>query len=81
MLEEVTAISNLGFAAYLLLKGYKLIGNPELDKASNRFIFNFEINKERHKELLYEYSMGDFAKFDSFVLNLKRMLPRPKRSF
>ena len=74
-------VNNLGFAAYLLLKDYKLLSNPELDPLSNRFLFNFEIEDEKCKSLLYEYSISDFAKFDGFVLNLKRMLPRPKRGF
>ena len=78
-MQEVTTVNNLGLSAYLLLKGYKLSGSPEFEKNSNRFLFSFEITKEKYKEMLYEYSTGDFSKFDAFVLSLKRMLPHPRR--
>ena len=35
-----------------------------------------DIEEEANKQLLHEYSTGDFAKFDSYIVNLKRMLPR-----
>ena len=68
-------VTNLGYAAYLMLKGYRLIEPPSRDK-DKKFIFKFDIEEEANKQLLHEYSTGDFAKFDSYIVNLKRMLPR-----
>lgn len=68
-------ITNLGFAAFLMLKNYKLVESPSRDE-DGKFLFKFEIEEEDNKILLHEYSTGDFAKFDSCLVNLKRMLPR-----
>lgn len=72
---SISEITNLGFAAFLMMRQYKLIESPTIDK-DKRFIFKFEIEDNICKKLFYEYSTGDFAKFDSCIVNLKRMLPR-----
>lgn len=68
-------ITNLGFAAFLLLKGYKLTGQPNRD-LDGKFLFPIDITKEDHDRLMMEYTQSDYSKFDSFVVNLKRLLPR-----
>lgn len=68
-------ITNLGFTAFLLLNKYKLTGAPTRD-LDGKFIFPIDIEQEDHDRLLMEYTQSDFSKFDSFVVNLKRMLPR-----
>lgn len=68
-------ISNLGFAAYLMLYDFKLDGTPEKD-TSGKFIFRFIIDEDVHDKLMKNYYNSDFAKFDSILVNLKRMLPR-----
>lgn len=67
--------TNLGYAAYLMLRGFKLTEPPSRDE-TGKFQFNFKIDEERDKVMLHSYSIGDFAKFDSCIVNLKRMIPR-----
>ena len=69
-------ITNLGFASYLIFKGYKLSGKSNRD-TDGKFLFPFDdINKDDHDELLLEYTQSDFCKFDAITVNLKRSLPR-----
>ena len=75
MSENITSVSNLGFSAFLLLNGFKLVGTPEkTDKG--KFNFYFEIDKEVYDSNFTEFCSGDFCKFDNNLVNLKRMLPR-----
>lgn len=67
-------ITNLGYAAYLMLKGYKLLEPPS--RHDGKFIFKFTINSDINQQLFYEYTNGEFSKFDSMVVNLKKTLPR-----
>lgn len=68
-------VSNLGYAAYLMLKGFKLLDTPTRTSYGN-FQFKFDITEDMNKALLHEYSTGDFSKFDAYLVTLKRMLPR-----
>jgi hypothetical protein len=68
-------VSNLGYAAYLMLKDYKLLDTPTRTE-DGKFNFNFEIDEELNKKLLHKYSISDFSKFDNYLVTLKRMLPR-----
>ena len=65
--------SNLGFAAFLMLKGYVLVSQPMRD-AQNKFLFCFNINQEVANNLYYEYLNSEFNKFDNNVVTLKRTL-------
>ena len=73
-MEEITNITNLGFAAYLIMMGHKLVDAPYRDER-NQFIFKINIEESQIKELFYRYSQSKFSKFDSIVISLKRMLP------
>ena len=73
-MEEITNITNLGFAAYLIMIGHKLVDAPYRDER-NQFIFKINIEESQIKELFYRYSQSKFSKFDSIVISLKRMLP------
>ena len=75
MLATKYSVSNLGFAGFLILRGFKLVGKPEKGE-QGRFVFFFEIEKDLCDQLLTEYCSGDFARFDNIIVNLKRMLPR-----
>jgi len=68
-------ITNLGFAAYLMMRGYKLLENPSRD-IDGKFQFKFDIAEERQSALLRKYANGSFARFDNQLVNLKRMIPR-----
>lgn len=57
-------VSELGFAAFLILKGY------ELKKYKDNF-FYFEVEREL-EEMRVEWVNSDFAKFDKIILDLKR---------
>ena len=76
-MEAVTNITNLGFAAYLIMTGHKLIDTPYRDD-KNQFIFKIDVDQSQIKDLFYQYSTSKFNKFDSIVVSLKRMLP-PRR--
>ena len=75
MVEDKLSVSNLGFAGFLMLRGFKLIGKP-IKGEQGKFAFFFEIEKETHDQLFTEYCSGDYSRFDNIIVNLKRMLPR-----
>lgn len=65
--------SNLGFAAYLMIKGFELIRPPNKD-VNSKFVFQFNLPNEQANDLYYEYLNSDFQKFDNNLVSLKRML-------
>lgn len=67
--------SNLGFAAFLMLKNYKILKPPEREE-SGRFAFFFDVQKEQLETLYFEYSTGEFQKYDNCSVTLKKMIPR-----
>lgn len=67
-------ITNLGYAAYLMLKGYKLLEPPS--RKDGKFIFKFTIETDINHKMFYEYTTGEFSKFDGMIVNLKKTLPR-----
>lgn len=69
-------ITNLGFTAFLILKGHKLSGNANRDGKDGKFLFSIDIDNNIHDELLQEYTVSDFYKFDGIIVHLKKMLPR-----
>lgn len=71
-------ISNLGFAAYLMLKDKRLLSAPTKEADSGKFEFYFNITKDEYDILLHEYAIGDFSKFDNNLINLKKMLSGKK---
>jgi hypothetical protein len=65
--------SDIGFAAYLKLKEYKL---KELKKNKNdkrRIVFCFVLSKEEADKEMVNYSNSECQKFDQSLRNLKLM--------
>jgi len=75
MVENKCSVSNLGFAGFLIFKGFKLIDKPKKDDGG-RFAFFFELDQEECDNLMASYCSSDYCKFDNIIVNLKRMLPR-----
>jgi hypothetical protein len=67
-------ISNLGFAAFLMLKEKKLLAAPTKEVGNGKFEFYFNISQDDHDILLHEHATSDFSKFDNNLINLKKML-------
>ena len=74
MSEKNYTTSDLAFAAYLMLRGYKLITCDRTD--AGKFNFVFEDPAGDASSLLVEYLSSDFCKFDTNLKNLKKMLYR-----
>ena len=64
MVEDKLSVSNLGFAGFLMLRGFKLVGKP-IKGEQGKFAFFFEIEKENHDQLFTEYCSGDFARLNA----------------
>lgn len=64
MNNKMLYVSELGFAAFLILKGHKLVGY-----SNSKFIFETE---QSDSELRIEWVNSDFAKFDKVILDLKQ---------
>jgi hypothetical protein len=71
-------ISNLGFAAFLMLRDKKLISSPTKE-LGGKFEFYFDIQKTEYDKLLFDYTISDFAKFDNNLINLKKMLSQERK--
>ena len=56
-------IKELGFAAYLIIRGYNLVGYK-----NGCFIFNLGEDEEKRR---VEWVNSEFAKFDKTLLDLK----------
>jgi hypothetical protein len=75
MIANIKKVSNLGFAGYLVLLGHEFIEPPKKE-IDGKFAFTFDLSEESFDSLMARYCTSDFAKFDSIIVNLKRMLPR-----
>jgi hypothetical protein len=64
--------SDIGIAAYLQLRGNKLISCSRLE--SGKFCFQFEDTEGSCKLQSLEFLDSDFCKFDNIVRNLKKIL-------
>ena len=65
--------SDLGIAAYIKLKGVRLVECKRLD--NGRFYFSFE-EPERCESLAIEFLESDFCRYDNITRNLKKLLFR-----
>lgn len=65
-------IHDLGTAAYLMLKGCKLVNIYINEKKV--YVFEFDGDEEKLKKIAIEYLNSDCSKFDSQVKNLRKML-------
>ncbi len=64
--------SDIGIAAYLQLKGFKLKECKRLE--TGKFHFSFEDLESQCPSLSLEFLESDFCKFDNNVRNLKKIL-------
>jgi hypothetical protein len=64
--------SDIGIAAYLQLKGHKLINCHRLE--SGKFYFEFEDPQNQCRIQSLEFLDSEFCKFDNIVRNLKKVL-------
>lgn len=68
--SDVFETADLGLAAFLLVKGCKLLA---AQREKNRYSFVF-LDTETCKKLSLEYVNSDFAKFDSSLKNLRNLI-------
>ena len=64
--------SDIGIAAYLQLKGFKLKECKRLD--TGKFYFCFDDTQQECQSISLEFLDSDFCKFDNNVRNLKKIL-------
>ena len=64
--------SDIGIAAYLQLKGFKLTTCKRLE--TGKFYFSFEDPESLGQSLSLEFLDSDFCRFDNNVRNLKKVL-------
>jgi len=64
--------SDIGIAAFLQLRGKKLVECKRLE--SGKFYFAFEDPEQKCQMLSLEFLDSDFCKFDNNVRNLKKIL-------
>ena len=69
---NVYKTSDLALAAYLSLKGLRLISANRAD--SGRFEFELEDNDNKAESLSVEYVGSEFSRFDNQVRSLKKLL-------
>ena len=64
--------SDIAIAAYLMMKGMKLIDARRLN--NGRFHFEFDDPSTKGNKLAIEYVNSESAKFDSHIKNLKNII-------
>jgi hypothetical protein len=65
---------DLSIAAFLLMKGVRLIKAEKL--SSGKFNFTFDDPDQKCQNLTLDFLNSGFAEYDSHVRNLKRMIYR-----
>jgi len=68
----VFTTSDIGIAAYLQLKGFKLKECKRLE--TGKFHFLFEDPQDNCRMISLEFLDSDFCRFDNNVRNLKKIL-------
>ena len=70
--ENIYTTSDIGIAAYIQLRGVKLLECKRLE--SGKFHFKFANESRNCQQLSLEFLESDFCKFDNNVRNLKKIL-------
>ena len=70
--QNLYTTSDIGIAAYLQLRGIKLLECKRLE--SGKFYFKFLDAEQSCQQLSLEFLDSDFCKFDNNVRNLKKIL-------
>lgn len=71
-MENKFTTSDIAHAAYLMLRGLKLLLATR--ETSGKFKFEFEDKEGIAKQLVVEYITSDYAAFDTHLKNLKKLL-------
>ena len=64
--------SDIAHAAYLMLKGLKLLSATR--ETDGRFKIEFDDSNKAAKSLVMEYVTSEFSAFDNHLKNLKKLL-------
>lgn len=64
--------SDIAIAAYLMLKGLKLLSATR--ETTGRFKFEFDDSNNEAKKYAVEYISSEFCVFDTHLKNLKKLL-------
>lgn len=69
--KNIKFVNDLGVGAYILMHKYKLLGRK------NRFIY-FEVEnsqeaRNKFNDIVFEYLISDFHKFDSCLMSIKKL--------
>ena len=64
--------SDIAIAAYLMLKGFKLLSATR--ESSGKFKFDFEDLDQKAQSMAVEYISSEFCRFDTHLKNLKKLL-------
>ena len=70
--DDIFTTSDIGIAAFLQLRGTKLINCKRLE--SGKFHFEFEDSAKVCRQMSLDFLESDFCKFDNIVRNLKKIL-------
>lgn len=70
--SEFFVTSDIGIAAFLQLKGYRILECRK--QSSGKFFFKFEDKDQTAPQSSIEFLESDFCKFDNNVRNLKKIL-------
>ena len=71
-LQDSFSTSDIGIAAYLQLRGHKLL--KCFRQSTGKFHFEFEDKEGLCRSRSIEFLESDFCKFDNNVRNLKKIL-------
>jgi hypothetical protein len=69
--KNIYSTSDLALAAYLKLKGLKLVGAKKNNK---RFDFTFEDPDDRAGEIALEFVNSDMRRYDDEIRSLKKII-------
>jgi len=80
--------SSLGFAAFLLLRGYKLVKQPEkVEKTSaktqetkEKYSFQFDMTQIEMNQLYDTFVVSDYYNYDSILHKLRKDISKSIRS-
>ncbi len=70
--QKTFTTSDIGIAAYLQLRGYKLLECKRLE--TGKFFFRFEDPNSECQQKSLEFLDSEFCNFDNNVRNLKKIL-------
>ena len=70
--HDTYTTSDIGVAAFLQLRGCKLLVCKRAD--NGRFHFEFEDHDKQCEKLTFDFLNSDYCKFDNNVRNLKKIL-------